>query len=76
MRLYGLPRRPIFWKLDPRTIARDDTEVRFMDARAEKSATSGPSGRDRRGELQDLCARQRFREPGPIIVAGEGGILR
>src|SRR3546814_16404019 len=36
MPLYGLPRRPIFWKLDPRTIARDDTEVRFMDARAEK----------------------------------------
>src|SRR3546814_8516185 len=36
MPLYGLPRRPIFWKLDPRTIALDDTEVRFMDARAEK----------------------------------------
>src|SRR3546814_17130487 len=36
MPLYGLPRRPIFWKLDPRTIARDDTEVRFMDARAEQ----------------------------------------
>src|SRR3546814_20026710 len=36
MQLYGLPRRPIFWKLDPRTIARDATEVRFMDARAEK----------------------------------------
>lgn len=36
MTLYGPPRRPIFWKLDPRTIARDDTKVRFMDAKAEQ----------------------------------------
>ncbi|KKC23970.1 hypothetical protein WP12_22000 [Sphingomonas sp. SRS2] len=36
MALYGHPRRPIFGKLDPRTIARDDTKVRFMDAKAEQ----------------------------------------
>ena len=34
------------------------------------------SSHDRPGELQGLCARQRFRGPGPNIVAGEGGILR
>lgn len=41
MTLYGPPRRPIFWKLDPRTIARDDTKVTKLHARGEQIGNIG-----------------------------------
>lgn len=45
-----------FWLLDPRTIARDDTKVRFTYAKGKQTGDIvGSSGRDRRGELK-VCA--------------------